>query len=262
MNALLTAKPSNLLPDLAPITCRIAEEHQHCIHAPKTALIHACNAGVRLLEIRSQLSPQQWQQWLTTDCPLPTETVKIYMTMASKWSYIPENLHRPSASLLPAEETPPIPASDPPIEAVIDVDFIPTTPSLDQPEKVDLIRFCLSGGVVPKARPRVTGNGTYLPQRYRTWRNKAEIELYRQMCDVYGHQQFPLEKAAISLRFFGKHRTNSDLDNMAGACLDALTLNGAGVLKDDCLRCLPQLTVEYVPGAPETGVWIEIEPLP
>ena len=63
------------------------------------------------------------------------------------------------------------------------------------------------------------------------------------------------------IRLLGNHRTNSDIDNLAGACLDALTLNGAGVLIDDRLSCLPQLNVEFDPDAKETGVYIEIEPL-
>jgi Holliday junction resolvase RusA-like endonuclease len=81
------------------------------------------------------------------------------------------------------------------------------------------------------------------------------------MSQLRSEHKFPLQKAAVAIRFFGNHRTNSDLDNMAGACLDALTLNGAGVLMDDRLSCLPRLTVEYVSGTEETGIWIEIQPL-
>ncbi len=334
MNALLTQKPVNSYTELDQITNRIHQEHQRCIHSPKTALIHACNAGVGLIEVRSKLSPQRWQYWLTTHCQLRPDTAHIYMEMASKCSHFPQNLplyltaKSQKKSILPSPpqnppknqtvgnadkksensfqtvvfpdpvneadhshqkasqpaETPALPelvkstqsvvkqapdASLPPSpEAVIDVDFVQTPPSSLSPSsspspnsKTGIIRFCLAGGVVPKARPRVTGNGTYLPQRYRAWRNQAEVELYRQMCELHPTPQFPLQKAAISLRFFGNHRTNSDIDNLAGACLDALTLNGAGILKDDRLSCLPQLTVEFVPGTPETGVWIEIEPL-
>ncbi|MDY7024120.1 MAG: RusA family crossover junction endodeoxyribonuclease [Cyanobacteriota bacterium] len=146
-------------------------------------------------------------------------------------------------------------------ESIIDVDFTPV-PAKSQPKSTpDFLRFYIQGAVVPKARPRVTANGTYMPNRYREWRNRAEIELYRQMSEMRSTYKFPLQKAAIALRFLGNHRTNSDLDNMAGACLDALTLNGAGVLMDDRISCLPKLSVEYVSGANETGVWIEIQPL-
>lgn len=318
INALLTANPANSFAELDSISHQIYEEHQRCIHSPKTALIHACNAGVGLIEARSQLSPEQWQHWLTTHCLLRLETAEIYMKMASQCSHFPQNLqlystaqsqqscislppqtgrknqvtesHCDSAknpfsfpnSVSKTEGTPrksnpetepcltssgidikqsPISSLDPSPEAVIDVDFVPTPPPSSSAPKTGVIRFCLPGGVVPKARPRVTSNGTYLPQRYRTWRNQAEVELYRQMCELHPAPQFPLQKAAISLRFFGNHRTNSDIDNLAGACLDALTLNGAGILQDDRLSCLPQLSVEFVPGTPETGVWIEIEPL-
>lgn len=125
--------------------------------------------------------------------------------------------------------------------------------------KSNSIVFYVPGNVVPKARPRVTSKGTYLPRQYRQWRNMAEVEIYRQILDMNLSEKLPIKKAAISLSFCGKHRTNSDLDNMAGACLDALTLNGAGVLKDDRLSCIPKLSVEYVAGEGETGVWITIE---
>lgn len=126
-------------------------------------------------------------------------------------------------------------------------------------KKSNRIVFYVPGNVVPKARPRVTSKGTYLPPKYRQWRNMAEVEICRQVLDMNLREKLPIKKAAISLSFCGKHRTNSDLDNMAGACLDALTLNGAGVLKDDRLSCIPKLSVEYVAGEGETGVWITIE---
>ena len=264
MNQLLTAKPPQplALENSAQITRQIQAEHQRCLASPAASLVYAGKAGLWLMQLRSQLSPRQWQTWLRTDCPVSAVTAENYIKIASQWSYFSENLRLSTEELSQASTViDSIRAVDPSTEAVIDVDFVPTPIPIKPEKKANVLRFCLSGGVVPKARPRVTRNGTYLPQRYRTWRNHAEIELYRQMCDVYAHQQFPLEKAAISLRFFGNHRTNSDIDNLAGACLDALTLNGAGILKDDNLRCLPQLTVEYVPDTPETGVWIEIEPL-
>jgi Holliday junction resolvase RusA-like endonuclease len=332
LNALLTSKPTHSFTELDPIKEGIYQEHQRCIHSPQTALIHACNAGIGLLQIQSQLSSSQWQQWLTTDCPVRLETAQMYMQMATKCAAYPRILSPSSTTIsdsdltslssspnltnppknhsneknnfsfqtlifpesnsaknpqkntkesteklensplssqspfsVPAQKvepsTPKKTALETSPEAVIDVDFVPATPPQSQSEKTGIIRFCLAGNVVPKARPRVTSRGTHLPQRYRAWRNQAEVELYRQMCELHPAPQFPLQKAAISLRFFGNHRTNSDIDNLAGACLDALTLNGAGILKDDRLSCLPQLSVEFVPGTPETGVWIEIEPL-
>ncbi|MGL5133095.1 MAG: RusA family crossover junction endodeoxyribonuclease, partial [Planktothrix sp.] len=156
-----------------------------------------------------------------------------------------------------------------PTESSIDVEFTAInpaeTPPIDPPKppkkSAEIIKLIIPGVVVPKARPRVTRNGTYLPPRYRAWRNHAEVEIYRQISEQNITHKFPLRKAAIVIKLFGNHRTNSDIDNLAGACLDALTLNGAGVLIDDRLSCLPQLTVEFDPDAKKTGVSIEIEPL-
>lgn len=127
--------------------------------------------------------------------------------------------------------------------------------------KSEVIRFYIPGSVVPKARPRVTANGTFLPQRYRNWRSLAEFEIYRQVSELNLQIELPIKRAEIVCRFLGKHRRNSDLDNLAGSCLDALTLNGAGVLEDDKISCVSKLTVEYEPDAEKTGVLIEIEPL-
>lgn len=123
------------------------------------------------------------------------------------------------------------------------------------------LEFYLSGAVTPKARPRVSSNGTYLPKRYKNWREQAEFDLLMQVRELNPAPKLPLEKVAIALRFTGKHRTNSDLDNLAGACLDALTQNGAGILTDDNIKCVPKLTIEYEPLG-KTGVEIVIEPLP
>ena len=267
---------------------RIHQEHQLCIQFPKTSLIHACNAGAWLLKVQPLISPQTWENWLKTRCNLTVQTAQMYMWMAGKYPRVrddlehnierstlpPQRQSQPHSPRLPAESktvadtTPPetqpapvFPPKEPAVESIIDVDFTPISGNSQPSSTGDLIRFCISGSVVPKARPRVTSNGTYMPNRYREWRNRAEIELYRQMSQFRSTHKFPLQKAAVELRFFGKHRTNSDLDNMAGACLDALTLNGAGVLMDDRLSCLPRLSVEYVSGTEETGVWIEIQPL-
>ncbi|HLO50797.1 MAG TPA: RusA family crossover junction endodeoxyribonuclease [Kamptonema sp.] len=136
-------------------------------------------------------------------------------------------------------------------------------PKSSEVEKCDreVIIFFIAGNVVPKARPRVTGNGTFMPQRYRTWRNMAELEIYSQLSELNLTIELPIKRASILMRFVGKHRTNSDLDNLAGACLDALTMNGAGVLLDDRISCVSKLSVEYVPLAEKTGVWIEITPV-
>ena len=288
-------------PQLDQFATRICQEHQHCIISPQTALIHACNAGVWLLKAQASLSQTEWEIWIKTECNLTPETAQTYMQMAKKLPKVQgerERIPEPQTSksdpfsvvrsknfaiapeIIPTKNPkkdkvePAIPSPVPvrPVsfateatptqtESVIDVDFTTVPPQTQETSSEDVIRFCIPGAVVPKARPRVTSNGTYLPHRYRAWRNRAEIELYSQMANFRVTQTFPLPKAAVSIRLFGKHRTNSDIDNLAGACLDALTLNGAGVLVDDRLSCLPQLSVEYIPDTQETGVWIEIKPL-
>ncbi|MGC9528104.1 MAG: RusA family crossover junction endodeoxyribonuclease [Limnospira sp.] len=251
----------------------INREHERCLESPQAALIPACKAGAMLLKVRSHLSEADWDRWRQTHTQISEQTARMYVQIARTWpgmdgglvalSTPPAVEGRPEPPEIVPESLPPEVEVPPAEEAAIDVEFTP----IDEPpeaEKIpnsNVIRFVIPGPVVPKARPRVTNNGTYLPPRYREWRNRAEIELYRQIEDRNLRDRFPLRRAAISIRLFGNHRTNSDIDNLAGACLDALTHKGAGIILDDRLSCLPQLTVEYVPEAPKTGVWIEIEPM-
>lgn len=242
----------------------INREHERCLESPQTALIPACKAGAMLLKVRSHLSEKDWDRWRQTHTQISEQTARMYVQIARTWPGMDGGLV--ALSTLPAVEEQPEPPEveiPPAEEAAIDVEFTPIdeSPEAENTPNSDVIRFVIPGPVVPKARPRVTNNGTYLPPRYREWRNRAEIELYRQIEDRNLRDRFPLRRAAISIRLFGNHRTNSDIDNLAGACLDALTHKGAGIILDDRLSCLPQLTVEYVPEAPKTGVWIEIDPM-
>jgi|GEM_PF-842712 len=159
------------------------------------------------------------------------------------------------------EEKPELDVTIPDVKSVELIDITIASPVINQSPLSQEIQFWIPGNVVPKARPRVTSRGTYLPKQYRGWRNQAEVELYRQLCDLNLAIELPIPRANISLIFMGNHRKNADLDNLAGACLDALTLNGAGVILDDRVTCVPKLTVEYEPNAKKTGVLIKIEPL-
>jgi Holliday junction resolvase RusA-like endonuclease len=116
------------------------------------------------------------------------------------------------------------------------------------------LKIWLPGAVTPKARPRVTANGVYFPQKYQQWRCRAEGEI---ICQVYG-VSLPLPNpVAVRVVLQGKgHR--GDLDNLAGSCLDALV--SAGVLEDDRLSCVSRLVVEHQPEG-EKGCWVEIEPI-
>lgn len=258
----------------------ITHEHQRCLRSPQTALVPAYHAGVLLLQAQTQLTPTDWDGWLES-IALSAQSADTYMQIARTWpgflggdigmgaAGIEEYPPQPKPLELEAQKvvTPPTEEVEPPIEELedydspIDVEFTPVPPEEEIPPKREVISFVLEGAVVPKARPRVTSNGTYLPPGYREWRNQAEVELYRQMSERNLSNRFPIRRAAVTIRLFGNHRTNSDIDNLAGACLDALTWQGAGVLMDDRLSCLPQLRVEFIPDLPKTGVWIDIEPL-
>jgi Holliday junction resolvase RusA-like endonuclease len=95
--------------------------------------------------------------------------------------------------------------------------------------------FFLPGPVVPKARPRVTVNGTYNPENYSAWKQDAIAYFERQWA------REPLSGVTVSILLKGKHSRRGDLDNIAGAILDALVQ--AEILKDDNLIHVRGLTV-------------------
>lgn len=105
--------------------------------------------------------------------------------------------------------------------------------------------------VVPKARPRHNGSHSYLPKSYRAWKELAIFELQIQ----YGFQP-PIPRAAIAIKILGSAR--GDLDNLAGAVLDALVQ--ASVIVDDRINCVPDLRILHVPGK-KNGAIIEITPI-
>ena len=255
-------------------------KHKQCQDNPMNAMAFAYSLGQLLLETQALLSPTEWQSWLKNNCHFSESCAETYLQIAKSWpsfrtqldAYRKVNLSTmeniPQMSLISSElkdnfeeyvETE--------VKQIIPLlnnteNFLTSLPESEKSENATIINFYIPGKVVPKARPRVTTNGTYLPPRYRAWRNQAEVEIYRQVSELNLEVDLPIKRAAISISFCGKHRTNSDLDNLAGACLDALTLNGAGVLQDDRLSCIPKLTIEYIPNTKETGVQIKIEILP
>jgi Holliday junction resolvase RusA-like endonuclease len=108
----------------------------------------------------------------------------------------------------------------------------------------------LTGAVVPKARARHRGNQSYLPANYRQWKDSAIAEL---RCQYHGSS---LPKAAVRSQIHGSAR--GDLDNLAGAVLDALVQSG--LLVDDRISCVPQLEVKHVSGKHQ-GASIQLEAL-
>ena len=117
------------------------------------------------------------------------------------------------------------------------------------------MRFWIPGVVVPKARARVTRNGTYFPRRYQDWRRLAETEILIGL-SLSDKPLLPIQRAEVQIKLQGKHR--GDLDNISGSCLDSLV--SAGILADDRISCVPRLVVEHQLKG-DHGVWIEVEPL-
>ncbi|MCT7952376.1 RusA family crossover junction endodeoxyribonuclease [Ancylothrix sp. C2] len=261
--------PVRETPILSPqqdITTRINKAHRCCIDNPTTGLVFARDAGEALLQLQEQLTPSEWQTWLAQNCNFSEKTAQTYISIAQGW---PTLTPPPSSALLTKkpeyfhpsltfdideenweEET------EQPIQMTATLE---ATPSLFKQKTVEKITFFLPGNVVPKARPRVTRNGTYLPPRYRAWRNFAEVELYRQMNEKQNLPVFPIPRAAVKVRLIGKHRMNADADNIIGSFLDALV--AVGVFKNDNISYIPEIAFKLIPEGIQ-GAHITIIPLP
>jgi Holliday junction resolvase RusA-like endonuclease len=110
------------------------------------------------------------------------------------------------------------------------------------------LNYQLTGNITPKARPRLGRGGAYLPDKYRDWKEDAILQLLTQTPPPQ-----PLDKAVISIAIGGKQR--GDLDNIAGAILDALVQ--AGILLDDRISVVSKLSIEHFPKLPP-GANIEL----
>lgn len=101
------------------------------------------------------------------------------------------------------------------------------------------IILSLNGSIVPKARPRITRNGSFMPRRYREWKTGAIAEL---TCQAYELGiDTPLSGVSIAITLNGKHPRRGDLDNISGSILDALVQSH--VLKDDSLAHVQSLAI-------------------
>lgn len=98
-----------------------------------------------------------------------------------------------------------------------------------------MIELILPGNVTPKARPRVTSRGTYMPENYRCWKSLAIGRLKAQ------YSGETIQRAAVSIVLRGKHPRRGDADNIGGSVLDALVQ--AGILRGDNLMVIPSLSV-------------------
>lgn len=100
------------------------------------------------------------------------------------------------------------------------------------------MKYTLTGKVTPKARPRFGGGRAYLPAKYRDWKENAIIELLSQ-----SRPSIPISRAEVSIEIGGKQ--TGDLDNIAGAILDALVQSG--ILLDDRISVVSKLSIEHFP---------------
>ena len=115
-----------------------------------------------------------------------------------------------------------------------------------------MIRLHLPGWhVVPKARPRVTSRGTYMPPGYQDWKQETRMLLVR----AYDGRA-PLEgHLSIEVAFVSKKKPRGDMDNLLGAVLDA----GNGVVWQDdrhaaaVSACWLQPDDEY-----QEGIYVEV----
>jgi Holliday junction resolvase RusA-like endonuclease len=98
-----------------------------------------------------------------------------------------------------------------------------------------MIEFTLPGNVVPKARPRITRNGSFIPKNYRCWKTLAISRMKQQ------YQGETLQQAAVAIVLTGKHPRRGDLDNLSGSILDALVQ--AGILRDDNMTVVSSLSI-------------------
>lgn len=248
------------------LAARINSAHQQCVAFPTTGLLHARNAGEWLLQAQAQLTPEAWRSWLKECCTVSELTAQTYMQIARGWPKLV-----PSPAPVPASETSALALRDyeqvelsshveepiqiaailePAVTTALAETLVPTT---------DPLTFFIPGGVVPKARPRVTANGTFLPPRYRAWRNHAEVEIFKQLGEKSSVPVLPLQRAAVKVRLIGKHRMNADADNIVGSCLDSLV--AAGVIKNDNLSYIPEIYFKLIPQGTQ-GVQITLIPLP
>jgi Holliday junction resolvase RusA-like endonuclease len=190
-----------------------------------------------------------------------SETVLNPITVNSV-DFIPEteNQTKNQTENLPTDDSPMWPFASPPVASEKTAASTTSKPESYAESYAEssakIYSFWIPGNVTPKARPRVTKNGTFFPQRYREWRLKAQGEILMQIHRMNPPLELPLKTAALRIILYGKHR--GDGDNAIGSVCDALV--SAGVLPSDSLKYLPYGSWRHIKSE-ETGVKIEIKPL-
>lgn len=277
---------------LEELAVQIDREHQQCQRqAIALGLLYARNAGDYLLQAIALVETEQWSSWLTDHCHLSEKTATTYIQIARGWPSlsrlaqdpanqatvlpgVKDNSEHPDLSLPDAkgEINPPIAVNNEAVLNPLDVNHSAAEfPPGDRPVKESethgakktktesdptIYSFWIPGKVTPKARPRVTNNGTFFPKRYREWRLKAQGEIIMQVQQMTPPPKLPIQEAALRILLCGNHR--GDGDNAIGSVCDALV--SAGVLPSDSLKYLPYGSWRHIKSA-ETGVKIEIKPL-
>jgi Holliday junction resolvase RusA-like endonuclease len=97
-----------------------------------------------------------------------------------------------------------------------------------------------------------------MPTAYKDWQAKTCRFLLKSIRVDYPEviNELPFKKAKISIEYHGKHG-KKDLDNAAGAILDALVK--AGILEDDDMQHVPELNVRTKRWMESKGVQIKME---
>lgn len=97
--------------------------------------------------------------------------------------------------------------------------------------------FCVTGSIVPKARPRGTRSGHhYTSPVYREWKDRAISEL------AFQYDGDPISiPVLIDVVLIGKHRRSGDTDNVIGSLMDAMVQSG--ILQDDNMVKVPAISV-------------------
>lgn len=113
-----------------------------------------------------------------------------------------------------------------------------------------MITLTLTGNITPKARARVTANGTFMPHSYQNWKRNAIASL-RSQCPSSG-----LKGVEVAIVLRGKHSRRGDLDNISGSILDALVQ--AGILQNDNLVYVTALSVRLEYGKSEPIALVQI----
>jgi len=111
---------------------------------------------------------------------------------------------------------------------------LPTT------NKNQTITFTLSAKPFPKQRARVTKNGSFHIQTYYDWMKKVVKALSFEKIEKGIETIEKIKKVEI---FFYSNNQRPDLDNCAGAVLDAL--QKASVIKNDNIKCIKWIETKF-----------------